>query len=271
MYKTSNKKQQIIEAYQQEPLKVGDRVKIKNYKDKQRYEIISIDGDNITIKCRPWDINVYNIEDIIPNSKSSYNIGINPFIDSFRVDIVNYSIESILSALGLLGDVRDKVVDDISVNRCNFNPYVIDHNGEKNYYQRMFVWSLSDKQNLIDSIYHGIDCGMVVVRMRSWEYIRHELKMGNSEVAFLDVVDGKQRITTMHEFINDGFCDSHGNYYSDLSNAAQNKILGSQLIKYATMNESATDKDVIDQFLKVNFAGVQQSKEHIDYVKTIYK
>jgi hypothetical protein len=35
------------------------------------------------------------------------------------------------------------------------------------------------------------------------------------------------------------------------------------------MREDSLDKDVIYQFLKLNFAGVPQSKEHIGFVKNI--
>ena len=44
-----------------------------------------------------------------------------------------------------------------------------------------------------------------------------------------------------------------------------------ELFAYAEMDEDATDDMVLSQFLKLNFAGVPQSKEHIEYVKEISK
>jgi uncharacterized protein with ParB-like and HNH nuclease domain len=42
---------------------------------------------------------------------------------------------------------------NIYVAELNWNPFVYNKNGEKERYQRDFVWKLKDKQTLIDSIY----------------------------------------------------------------------------------------------------------------------
>jgi hypothetical protein len=116
-----------------------------------------------------------------------------------------------------------------------------------------------------------LNCGKIVLRDRGYNYIISELNKGNKEVAFRDVVDGKQRIGALLDFVNDKFPDLHGNYYSDLSNKAQHKFLNSDVISYASLGESATDEDVIETFLMVNFTGKIMSQEHIDYVKEISK
>lgn len=81
----------------------------------------------------------------------------------------------------------------------------------------------------------------------------------------------KKDILALLDFVNDKFPDLHGNYYSDLSNKAQHKFLNSDVISYASLGESATDEDVIETFLMVNFTGKIMSQEHIDYVKEISK
>ena len=73
------------------------------------------------------------------------------------------------------------------------------------------MWELKDKQLLIESIYNGINCGKIVLRDRGYNYIISELNKGNKEVAFRDVVDGKQRIGALLDFVNDKFPDLHGN------------------------------------------------------------
>ena len=111
---------------------------------------------------------------------------------------------------------------------------------------------------------------MVLLRKRSFEYMENELKNGNAEVGFFDVVDGKQRLGCIIDFVNDKFQDLHGNYYSDLSEKAQYLFRSSQVLTYGEMEVGTSDEDVIEAFLHVNFTGVPMSKEHIDYVKEIH-
>jgi len=40
-------------------------------------------------------------------------------------------------------------------------------------------------------------------------------------------------------------------------------------ITFGEMEENATDEDVKATFLGINFAGVQMSQEHLEYVKQI--
>lgn len=94
-------------------------------------------------------------------------------------------------------------------------------------------------------------------------------KNGETELSFNDIVDGKQRLHTIKEFINGEFCDLYGNYYSDLSDSAQNKFLNHQLFQYCELPENTSDEEVLYQFLKTNFTGKPQSKEHIYYVKSL--
>jgi len=106
-------------------------------------------------------------------------------------------------------------------------------------------------------------------RRRDWDWVESEIKNGNNEVAFYDIVDGKQRLNAIISFMSDEFTDSYGNYYSDLSDSAQYKFGNHQLFSYIELTENTTDQETLAQFLKVNFAGVLQSKEHIEYVKNL--
>ena len=101
-------------------------------------------------------------------------------------------------------------------------------NGEKLYYQRDLCWSLEDKQNLIDSIYNGINLGLILIRKREWSEIEKLRKSGETELAFNDIIDGKQRLNAIKEFLHEEFPDSNGNFYSDLSTLAQNKFMNHQ-------------------------------------------
>ncbi len=95
------------------------------------------------------------------------------------------------------------------------------------------------------------------------------MKEQGHELAWLDVVDGKQRINAIIDFINNKFPDSYGNYYQDFSKSAQHKFTNHQLFSYSELPENIEDEYVLKQFLRLNFSGVPQSKEHLDYVKSL--
>jgi hypothetical protein len=83
-----------------------------------------------------------------------------------------------------------------------------------------------------------------------------------------DCVDGKQRFFAILEFLQNKYPDSHGNYWNDLSPKAQRRFLDFANLSYGELGENATDEDVIDNFLTLNFTGVPMSREHIEYVKS---
>lgn len=211
--------------------------------------------------------------------KSLLYVGADPFPEkSWQSDIrtYNYDISGIMCMLGvdMFGERgayrdRDYTYKGVEVSDVNVNPYVIDKDGNRQYYQREYCWTLEQKQLLIESIYQSINCGTIVVRKRSFKYIESEIDKGNTDVAFIDIVDGKQRYNALREFVMDEYPDLHGNYYSDLSDRAKMKFRGSQMLTLGEMGEFATDEDVIATFLKVNYAGVPMSREHIEYVKEI--
>jgi len=198
--------------------------------------------------------------------------GANPFNEKYNsVRPIAYGLDSIMHSLDLSKNRRKTpyIINGFIIKEMNWNPYVYNKIGQKEYYQRDFCWTLHDKQLLIESIYNGIDCGKILIRLHSWKSLENKSKSGETELAFKDIVDGKQRMETIQEFIFDEFPDMHGNYYSDLSKHSQYKFSNHQLFSYAEMSENTTDDEVIYQFLKMNFMGIPQSKEHLDFVKTI--
>ena len=199
-----------------------------------------------------------------------YECGSNPFgREKRRINFFNQDLSSLLmkAGYGRRSDnysIQDKNED---WNRVNFNPFIIDADGNRQYYQRGFVWTLEQKQLLIESIYHGIEIGKFLFRMNSWERLskeREETGIGHS----FDCVDGKQRFHAILEFIQNKFVDSHGNHWDDLSANARRRFMNYANLSYGELPESATDEDVIDNFLTLNFTGAPMSKEHIEHVKS---
>lgn len=289
LFKTtiSRKRQKLIDAINTSPIAVGDKVGIKAQhidkypRDEDRTitcEVLEIDGDILTVydtyysKSRNNQVKV-NRDKIV--SRETYYVGSDPFYNwHSQIHSINFTLESVLFGLDIFGDKRETPNEKYShkgvqYKELQWNPWVYDKDGNKQLYQRPFVWSLKDKQLLIESIYQDIECGRILVRKRSFKEMGAMVDAGETDVAFNDIVDGKQRLEALRGFMLNEYKDLHGNTYSDLSNNAQHKFVNHQLFAYCELPENSDDKGVIQQFLKLNFAGVPQSKEHITYVKDI--
>lgn len=289
----------LIKEYNESEFKVGEIVRVranvfKKYDDKPdskivNAEITSLSPNNLyNVRLCADDRYGYNPNSIEVNTilhkeqmtKDIRNIGGNPFknINFWRkLERRSSTIEGILGELNIFpkGETYKKAKYTMNghvIPEYTDNPYIIDKEGNKVFYQRDYVWSLKDEQLFIESIYNGLDCGKIVVRRRSWKYLEDKAKKNDIEsLAFNEAVDGKQRINTLKRFINDEFKDLHGYYYSDLSDRAKAMFENSQAITYLRLGEDSTDEDVIQTFLMVNFAGKPMSQEHLDYVKEISK
>lgn len=286
-------KDKLIEEYKDKSFAIGDNVKIfrslftkTNYDNDKKLCDVKIIRILENDKYEVQQLNNYEyynhtgktIVDKNDLQKDFYTIGYNPFkYNGYlrKLESVNFSLEGILLDLGITSKYdtyhkHQSIIKDFIVPEYNDNPYIYDENGNKVYYQRDYVWTLEDEQLFIESIYNELDCGKIVIRKRSWEYVENCVNKGDTEgLAFKDIVDGKQRIHTLKRFINDEFKDMHGYYYSDLSNQAMHKFENSYSLTYLRLTEDAIDKDVIESFLMVNFSGKPMSKEHLDYVQKI--
>lgn len=187
----------------------------------------------------------------------------NPIVEkpwNSSVRMINFELESIL---GLNGYDRKS---QLGIGFINYNPFIIDSNGEEVFYQREFVWTLEDKQMLIESVYNNIDIGKIITRKRSYKWC---LDRKDKDVAYRDIVDGKQRLSTLLDFVSNKFPDKKGYYFKDFSILAKSKFMSFSSLGYGEIGENASDQDVIEVFLSVNIKGVPVSTEHIDFVKNI--
>lgn len=266
-YKISTSKQALIDNLINSDYVIGEVVSypLPNHGTSIGY-IRKIENGKATVESYYGHKHENNVCDVSQLSKYSYMVGANPFDGLIQMKSYNYQLSSIISQM--FREEKYHTNAGTLIPNANFNPIVYDANGEVVYYQRGNVWTLENKQALIESIYNGVDCGKIIVRERDWDEI-DALEAAGLEFAFYDVVDGKQRLTALNEFINDVFPDSYGNYYSDLSDHAQHAFGDNQLISYAEMKPHTKDADVIKTFLRMNFSGIPQSKEHLDYLKSI--
>jgi uncharacterized protein with ParB-like and HNH nuclease domain len=116
-------------------------------------------------------------------------------------------------------------------------------------FQREFVWTLKQKSELIESILMGIPLPMIY--------------FFEADDGVLQVVDGKQRLTTLFQFLNNEFplsqslsiLISHkGKRYDDLSPAERTKIARHQFVTQ-TIIPPTPDRIKFDIFERVNRKG----------------
>lgn len=286
----AEKRDKMLEEFRKKQIEVGDTVVVE---EGLLYEYCKNPHRDVTVKVKKvlddGSIVVYNSENYREDvtlkdgdyELDIFNVGADPFPEkSWRSGIrtVNYDLSCILGKFGVHiwrkgAELRKyepyQFYKNVKICEVNYNPYVLDSEGNKMYYQRDWCWTLEQKQLFIESIYQSINCGMIVVRKRSTEWIEEQINNGSKDVSYSDIVDGKQRIGALVEFVLDGYTDLHGNYFSDLSEKAKVKFCNSMVLTYAELGENATDEDVIAVFLGVNFTGVPMTQEHIDYVKSI--
>lgn len=198
-----------------------------------------------------------------------------PFIKSeFNINFIAFQLSEILKyGLGFnsrdLTYVPDELVNGVFVKEATDNPFIIDNEGKVNHYQRELVWELQDKINLIDGIYNYSDIGKFVVVRRNYDYIEKMIKNKHIEnLAFHELVDGKQRLNAIVEFMQDKFTDSNGKYYSEMDIIEQRKFRSYNKCNIAIL-ENVTPEQIKRAFLNVNHTGKPMSKEHINFIKSL--
>lgn len=127
--------------------------------------------------------------------------------------------------------------------------------------QRDYVWSIDQKRELIWSIL----INRPIPRMAMVNVIRGE----KDEDGTYQIIDGKQRLSTMIDFYNNKFdliVGRENYYFKDLPDDYQ-KVIGGFMFPYYIVNEykegQITDQDKIDWFMYINFAGTPQDAEHL--------
>lgn len=267
-------KKELLKAHLAKPLEKGDMIWIAaESKKKVLAKFDRLDGDDVYYELDK-DIKRAKLTEV-EIEKDTRSIGADPFKKAFRANQYNVDLWQLLFRVGWQiedgnYELRHQKMGDHQVPEVNFDSCVTGPKGEDIMYQRGLVWSVDDKKLLIDSIYNNIEIGKFVLRLRKWNWVKERLEKGQFKyTAFADVVDGKQRINTLIEFVTNQFPDCYGNYWRDLSDDAQWKFRNYMKFSYFELDENTTDSEVLEQFLAINFTGAPMSKEHIEYVKSI--
>lgn len=269
-------KQQIIDKFLAQPIKVGDDVDVLGHSTKdpnrsERVTVVKVDKTKIYYKIYGYtELQSRLITEVV---RSTDHLGVYPFTTEIRSDSYQIDIEQLFWRGGYdrrNGNNRMEKYFGIDMPETCLNPTVINEKGEEVEFQRGLVWSLEQKQLLIESIYNHVEIGKFVFRKRKFQWVEKRIKEGKIEhTAFSDLVDGKQRYTTLLEFVEDKFPDLSGRYFSSFSHYAQRKFFSYRQLSYVELDENSTDKDTLAVFLAINFTGVPMSRDHIDYVRSI--
>lgn len=123
-------------------------------------------------------------------------------------------------------------------------------------YQRDLVWTLDDKIALIESIFNNIEIGKFVFVQR------HE----NTPGKYYEILDGKQRLSTLCEFYEGRFAYK-GVFYQDLSYMDRYRFT-SHPITYGFL-ENPDKRGIYETFIKMNTCGRPMDHKHIDKVKEL--
>lgn len=124
-------------------------------------------------------------------------------------------------------------------------------------YQREIVWTHEQKLKLIKSIFEGLDIGKFVFISNPYSEDR--------EFGY-EILDGKQRLTTILEFYNDEWT-YEGYYFSELSTYLQYKFRDLSVFVAEMRDGDATKENILEYFIRLNTTGTPMSEEHLDKVR----
>jgi hypothetical protein len=123
-------------------------------------------------------------------------------------------------------------------------------------YQRGLVWTQEQKEALIQTIFDLGSIGTFAFNRRPY----------TSAKPLYEVIDGKQRLSTLCEFYEDRW-PYKGVYYSQLSGADTTTFRMTSVLE-VTLQE-ATEEQQLRLFLRINRAGTPVDVKHIAHVQAM--
>lgn len=131
--------------------------------------------------------------------------------------------------------------------------------------QRDLVWTLEQKQECILSVLKGLSLG-------NFHFLIIDSENRNETV---QVIDGKQRLNAIFDFINRKFAINVKGvdyYFDNLSDYAKQRIYNfapTGDIAYSHTIKVVTDKEKIAWFVHVNFKGTPQDKQYLTKIEKL--
>ncbi len=128
------------------------------------------------------------------------------------------------------------------------------------FYQRDIVWTLEQKRRYVENLF--LEKAVITPTLiLNWE---------NIDKNAFEVLDGKQRLSTCFDFLNNKFSIFDGVFYRDLS-AEDRTFFLKHNVNYTRIekldNKNLSNEEKIELFLEINELGTKMSDEHLIKVK----
>ena len=124
-------------------------------------------------------------------------------------------------------------------------------------YQRDLVWTETQEQALLDSIYNNIEIG---------KFAFIELPYNENDPTTYEILDGKQRLNTLLKF-HQGRIKYKGLTIFEMHSIDRYHFEGYPISIGELRN--ATKKDIYNYFLKLNTGGITVPESHLDKVRDL--
>jgi hypothetical protein len=148
----------------------------------------------------------------------------------------------------MISDISQKSVEQIARN-LRLDAPAGQRWSTSPWYQRDQVWDKKRKKKLIDSLKKGMPFGMVW----TWTHVV-------DGVAVTDIIDGKQRCTTLSAFMNDDFRDEDGFLWSEWSESERVRAENQHVaVQGVTLNDDETESTIVELFRRINTQSKQLS------------
>lgn len=177
-------------------------------------------------------------------------------IDPVHAKPFNMSLDSILSRYTSHRDyLHDRIYNE---RRANLD-------GDVDF-QRDYVWTLEQKQQLIYSILNEMPIGNFYINAFNVYSVAKELGVTTQELSNLNDVlyDGKQRISTIVSFMLNEFpvvINGEDYFFGNLSPKLKNRFYSTNVTVYET---SFTNRnDLIDYYVRINTSQTRHSTDDI--------
>ncbi len=148
-------------------------------------------------------------------------------------------------------------------------------------YQRDYVWTDFDREQLLDSLFDRLDLGSIILishrgylherdqTMRVYRTIdQREIGVKACDDYTSAIVDGQQRLTTLYNFWTDRF-KYRGKLFSELSARDRHGFKQTQLSVRMFKEDHLNIRDVVRLFIQTN-RGVTQSPAHLTRMQQLY-
>lgn len=133
------------------------------------------------------------------------------------------------------------------------------------FYQRGLVWTLDQKRDYIIALFNG----RATIEPTIAEYYQD-----NYKYHIMEVIDGKQRLTTVFDFINNKFSiivDETEVYFRNLIEKDQRFLIKHDVKETRIMSRDISKEipisDILDIFIEINEKGTKMSDNHLKKIK----